>query len=136
MAKFGYLFLNQGEWDGEQIVSSDWVMTSIDDHVTIYGGTFSYGYQWWINSPSGYYCARGYQGQLIFVVPEEDLVVVFTSDMDDVVISTDAILETYVIPAVQDNIVPPGPDLMPAILLSSGIVGVAVVAVVCMLKRR
>ncbi|MFW9968184.1 MAG: serine hydrolase domain-containing protein [Candidatus Thorarchaeota archaeon] len=136
MAKFGYLFLNQGEWDGEQIVSPDWIATSTDSHVTIYGGTFSYGYQWWINSPSGYYSARGYQGQLIFVVPEEDLVVVFTSDMDEVVISTDAILETYIIPAVQDNIAPPKPDLIPAILVSSGIIGIAVVAVVYMLKRR
>lgn len=136
MAKFGYLFLNQGEWDGEQIVSPDWVATSTDSHVPIYGGTFSYGYQWWINSPSGYYSARGYQGQLIFVVPEDDIVVVFTSDMDDVVISTDAILSTYIIPAVQDNIAPLKPDLILAILLSSGIIGIAIAVVVYMLKRR
>ncbi|MFW9847093.1 MAG: serine hydrolase domain-containing protein [Candidatus Thorarchaeota archaeon] len=129
MAKFGYLFLNNGEWDGEQIVPSNWVTTSSDSHVTIYGGTFSYGYQWWINEPGGYYCARGYQGQLIFVVPDEDLIVVFTSDMDDIVISTDAILSTYVIPAVQDNIPITGPDLIPAILVSSGIIGTAIVAV-------
>lgn len=138
MAKFGYLYLNNGTWDGEQIVSSDWVATSTNEHVTIYGGTFSYGYQWWINSPSDYYCARGYQGQYIFVVPEEDLVVVFSSDMDDIYISMDFLVTDYIVPAVQDDIVPNGSDLLPAVLLSVGIVGSAVfvVLVAYTLKRR
>jgi CubicO group peptidase (beta-lactamase class C family) len=138
MAKFGYLYLNNGTWDGEQIVSSDWVATSTNEHVTIYGGTFSYGYQWWINSPSDYYCARGYQGQYIFVVPEEDLVVVFSSDMDDIYISMDFLVTDYIVPAVQDDIVPNDSDLLPAVLLSVGIVGSAVfvVLVAYTLKRR
>ncbi|MFW9802010.1 MAG: serine hydrolase domain-containing protein [Candidatus Thorarchaeota archaeon] len=138
MAKFGYLYLNNGIWDGDQIVSSDWVATSRYEHVPIYGGTFSYGYQWWINSPSGYYCARGYQGQFIFVVPEEDLVVVFSSDMDDIYISTDYLVTDYIVPAVQDDIVPHGSDLLSAVLVSVGIVGSAVflVLVAYTLKRR
>ncbi|MFW9886824.1 MAG: serine hydrolase domain-containing protein [Candidatus Thorarchaeota archaeon] len=138
MAKFGYLYLNNGMWDGEQIVSSDWVATSTNEHVTIYGGTLSYGYQWWINSPSDYYCARGYQGQYIFVVPDEDLVVVFSSDMDDIYISMDYIVTDYIVPAVQDNVVPNGSDLLPVVFLSFGIVGSAffVVLVANTLKRR
>jgi CubicO group peptidase (beta-lactamase class C family) len=137
MAKFGYLFLNQGEWDGTQIISSEWVTTSTADHVAP-SATVSYGYQWWVSPSYGYYSARGYQGQFIFVVPDEDLVVVFTSDMNDIYISTDVILSSYVIPAVQDEIVPAESGLLPAILLSSGIVGVAVVAVLVAyaLKRR
>ena len=137
MAKFGYLFLNQGEWDGEQIVSSDWVTTSTAAHVAPYT-TVSYGYQWWVNPDNIYYSARGYQGQFIFVVPEEDLVVVFTSDMDDIYISTDYIVTNYVIPAVQDIIIPEGPEIIPALMLSGGIVGSAVVIVLVAyaLKRR
>jgi CubicO group peptidase (beta-lactamase class C family) len=113
-------------------------MTSTDAHVTIYGGTVSYGYQWWVNQESGYYSARGYQGQYIFVVPEEDLIVVFSSDMDDIYISTDYILTDYVIPAVRDDVGPSGLEFLPAVILSSGIVGVAVVTVLgaYWLKRR
>ncbi|MHA2067561.1 MAG: serine hydrolase domain-containing protein, partial [Candidatus Thorarchaeota archaeon] len=137
MAKFGYLFLNQGEWDGAQLISSDWVARSAAIHATPYV-TLNYGYQWWVSPDNVYYSARGYQGQYIYVVPEEDLVVVFTSDMDDIYISTDYIVTDYIIPAVQDTILPTGFDLLPTIILSSGIVGAAVLAVLVayVLKRR
>ncbi|MFW9768310.1 MAG: serine hydrolase domain-containing protein [Candidatus Thorarchaeota archaeon] len=79
MAKFGLLFLNNGTWDGQQIVSADWVNRSTHGPATPYGGT-SYGFQWWINTYQNWYSARGYNGQLIYVVPEHDVIVVFSSD--------------------------------------------------------
>ena len=98
MAKIGYLFLNRGQWDGTQIVSEEWVEEATTKHVdaTIMDG---YGYQWWV-SGNGYYSAVGHMGQFIHVVPDLDLVAVFTSrnevDFDRIL----ALLETYVIPAV------------------------------------
>ena len=98
MAKIGYLFLNGGGWNGTQIVPEGWVEEATRKHVdaTIMDG---YGYQWWV-SGKGYYSAVGHMGQFIHVVPDLDLVVVFTSrteaDFDRIL----SLLERYVIPAV------------------------------------
>jgi CubicO group peptidase (beta-lactamase class C family) len=98
MAKIGYLFLNKGQWDGAQIVPEAWVEEATRKHVdaTIMDG---YGYQWWV-SGKGYYSAVGHKGQFIHVVPDLDLVVVFTSrteaDFDRIL----SLLERYVVIAV------------------------------------
>jgi CubicO group peptidase (beta-lactamase class C family) len=81
MAKIGYLYLNDGRWEGEQIVSSEWVKASTSEYVsaTLEDG---YGYQWWIDD-SGMYLALGYSGQFIFVIPDKAMVVVFTSSLEE-----------------------------------------------------
>jgi CubicO group peptidase (beta-lactamase class C family) len=50
----------------------------------IAAGTLSdgYGYQWWVDD-GGYHMAIDYEGQFIYVVPEKDMVVVFTSELDE-----------------------------------------------------
>jgi len=98
MAKIGFLFLNGGEWDGEQIVPREWVEAATRKHVdaTMVDG---YGYQWWVDS-DGYYLALGYQGQFIFVVPSLDLVVVFTGGSPETFDFTLPLIEDYIIPAV------------------------------------
>ncbi|MCD4803666.1 MAG: beta-lactamase family protein [Anaerolineales bacterium] len=98
MAKIGYLYLNGGEWDGEQIVPTTWVEDSTRKYIsaTLEDG---YGYQWWVDN-SGVYLALGYAGQFIFVVPEKELVVVFTSDLSDSDFYTPQnLLNDYIIPA-------------------------------------
>jgi len=99
MAKIGYLFLNGGEWDGEQIVSRDWVEDATSVH--FHAGTLldDYGFQWWV-SPHGYYSAIGYKGQFIHVVPDLDLVVVTTGHVEEDFDRIQSLLEAYVIPAV------------------------------------
>ncbi len=79
-AKFGLLFARGGEWDGEQIVSSEWVDESTSKRASDYPG---YAYQWWtvdVNPesklPRDYYKASGLNEQRIYVVPSLDLVVV------------------------------------------------------------
>ena len=100
MAKFGYLFLHGGEWDGEQVVSSEWVEEATTKHIdaNIYPG---YGYQWWVH-PDGYYSGVGYKGQFIHVVPDLDLIMVTTSSNENDFNRILALLEDYVIPAVVD----------------------------------
>jgi CubicO group peptidase (beta-lactamase class C family) len=79
MAKIGHLYVSDGLWNNEQIVSSSWVRASTRKYInaTLQEG---YGYHWWVDD-SGIYMALGYGGQYIIVVPEEDLVVVFVSDL-------------------------------------------------------
>ncbi len=78
MAKIGYLYLRGGEWDGNQVVSQQWVEASIAPHVSVGGTIDDYGYQWWVFDPLDYAYAQGHGGQHILIAPNHDLVVVYT----------------------------------------------------------
>jgi CubicO group peptidase (beta-lactamase class C family) len=93
MAKIGWLYLNHGRWDTRQIVSANWVTAST--HGQTDATPFPrYGYQWWSATASSwrqdlqstvdvdYAFAAGFQGQYIFVVPSQHLVVVFTGKLE------------------------------------------------------
>jgi CubicO group peptidase (beta-lactamase class C family) len=82
LARFGLLFLNDGEWDGTQIIPSEWVRDSTRSYSkTSVGG---YGYMWWTVSGQlgelGVYAALGYGGHAIYVVPAARLVFVHRVD--------------------------------------------------------
>ena len=81
MAKFGLLYLQNGIWDGEQIVPADYVAASGESHFYFEPET-GYGYQWWTAPELGFYFALGVGGQLISVFPEFDMVVVITAELD------------------------------------------------------
>lgn len=119
MARFGYLYLKRGAWDGRRIISAAWINASTMEHISTgrqaYAGN-NYGYQWWLGwmqSP-GSYVASGYGGQYIFVIPEKNLVLVFTGELsiaryEDVLPKT--LAETYILPAVQsENPLPANPE--------------------------
>jgi len=99
MAKLGYLYLHDGVWEGRQIVSSAWVKAAIEKH-TPTDGPLGYGYQWWTYPRWGAYAALGRYGQMIFVVPDLDLIVVTTAAAG----GHDAIfglIDQYIVPAAQ-----------------------------------
>ena len=78
MAKIGYLYLNDGVWDGRQLISSAWVDDSKPNHVKFRDGG-GYGYLWWDPGHTpGFYEAVGRGGQRICVWPEKRFVIVFT----------------------------------------------------------
>ena len=86
MARFGDLFLNAGRWNGEQIVSRDWVRESTRRHSD--GGPpldCPYGYMWWVSEFCGYraFHAAGYGGQVLAVFPDLRMVVSMTADEDE-----------------------------------------------------
>lgn len=97
MARFGYLYINGGQWDGQQIVSKQWVADSVLPH------TPGYGYQWWVRDVNGVraFSAIGQGGQHIFCVPDQDLVVVVASRMGSRWRERWPLLEEFVIPAVE-----------------------------------
>ncbi len=74
-AKLGRLYLNKGNWNGEQIVSEKWVeeSTKLD---TANGSAPYYQYQWWIPNKDGAFMAEGILGQFIYVYPKKNLIIV------------------------------------------------------------
>lgn len=74
-AKFGRLYLHNGNWDGRQLVPEEWVHESTKIDATE-GSWKWYQYQWWLMSEEGDYCAQGHLGQFIYIHPKKDLVVV------------------------------------------------------------
>lgn len=77
MAKFGQLLLNQGKWEGEQLVSAQWIneMTKKQIETEQKG---AYGYQTWPCNYPNAYRADGAYGQYIIVAPNEDMVFAIT----------------------------------------------------------
>ncbi len=100
MAKLGYLYLHNGVWEGKQIVSNQWVQEATKKRIDT-GGRLGYGYQWWIYDTHGAYAALGRYGQMIWVCPELDLVVVTTAQMDnhDPIFN---LIDNFIIPAVKE----------------------------------
>lgn len=81
--KLGQLYLGGGTWNGRRVVSQRWVERSTAQHATMEPGR-TYGYTWWRHEfrvgdhVYSEYEAGGNGGQLVMVIPELDLVVMFT----------------------------------------------------------
>ena len=106
MARIGLMCLNEGKWRGRQVVSEEWVETSTSALIerTFFGMfLFNYGYLWWV-TPDKYYQAFGAFTQRIIVIPEYDIVVVFTAnDPGDLIWSgpvDSGLIDDFIIPAV------------------------------------
>ena len=118
MAKIGYLYLQGGQWDGQQIVPEQWIEDSTRKIIsaTLEDG---YGYQWWIDD-SGTYMALGYAGQFIFVVPEQELVVAFTSDLsEEDFYVPQVLLGEFIIPAAISSVPIPANPVAESLLQDS-----------------
>ena len=81
LAKFGYLYLNNGNWNGEQILPENWVKLNTEKYFNTLWPALKYGYQWWL-IPYGEnqitMLASGLGGQRMLVIPELNIVAVFT----------------------------------------------------------
>jgi Beta-lactamase len=82
LAKIGLLYLNDGLWKGQRLLSSEWIKESLTPRIDA-GEGFQYGYQWWLlphGEPSRLaWAARGMGGQRLLVFPEDQLIVVSTA---------------------------------------------------------
>jgi len=138
-AKFGYLMLNNGTWNGTQIVSQNWVENATKVFIeTGWGSSYEqFGYQWWIWPGQGIYSAHGHYEQALYIIPEQDMVIVFTGDVpDDTFYPADYIVTRYILPAAGVAYTEPleiGLDE----LVVLGIIGiVALVLIRYVMKRR
>ena len=92
MARFGLLFMREGQWQEQQIVSADWIRESTASY-SRRGKDGGYGYMWWTGVKNGLlpnvnirehsYYASGWGGQRVFVLPYRKLVVVHRVNTDD-----------------------------------------------------
>ncbi|EPJ92915.1 serine hydrolase domain-containing protein [Pseudomonas psychrophila] len=101
LLKFGVLHLQQGSWEGQQLLSKEWVAEATRGHVDdVWMGAFDgkrylgrdesddagisrregYGYQWWMTLHGGYY-ASGVFGQQCIVLPQHSVVIAFTAGL-------------------------------------------------------
>jgi CubicO group peptidase (beta-lactamase class C family) len=80
MAKIGYLWLNQGRWEGRQIVPTEWMQAATQTHLHPDWGSGEYGYGLWVYPQRNpiVYEALGRGGQRISVTPAKNVIVVFT----------------------------------------------------------
>ncbi|MCH8530931.1 MAG: beta-lactamase family protein [Saccharospirillum sp.] len=86
--RFGRLYLQGGQRNGQPIIPQDWIQQSLNPTAAhLQPGdnpdsswTFGYGYQWWLpEEPQGDFLAIGVWGQYIYVHPEHEVVIVKTS---------------------------------------------------------
>jgi CubicO group peptidase (beta-lactamase class C family) len=102
MAKFGELYLNDGDWQGRQLISPEWIARSTCPRVRTShpAGLFGmYGYCWWVAGPSDelshsgiegqVYSAVGLGGNFLTVLPALDTVVTVVTDATAVPPSND-----------------------------------------------
>ena len=98
--RFGQLYLDKGNWNGEQIFNSNWV-----DYITTptLHSDGEYGAHFWLNAegkypdvPKDLFSCNGYQGQHVFVIPSKDLVVVRTGLAEEPEFDTNKILSAIV----------------------------------------
>ena len=110
MVKFGQLYLDDGVWNGQQILTPEWVADSLARAVLLnWDNTSGYGYQWWLGEfisqgrQYEFYSTRGYGGQFIFVVPELELVVAFQArnyGNDTLYALPFQLMEDHILPAI------------------------------------
>jgi len=107
LAKFGYLYLNGGRWDTTQVVPAGYVRASLQPHsrphlLGEYG--YGYGYGWWTTRVDAHesFFAAGLGGQRVQVIPDLDLVVVITGDVQQQRYDAEYLINETVIPAVTD----------------------------------
>src|SRR5699024_7843853 len=80
-ARFGQMFLQKGEWHGQQVVPEAWVLESTAPSSPTKEGSIQYGYQWWVpaDAEEGEYFARGIYGQYVYVNTANNVVIAMTA---------------------------------------------------------
>jgi len=112
LAKFGQLFIDDGNWQGQQLISPAWIADSVVRRVDLSASfTYSdgYGFQWWMNNftHNGQdveaYVTAGYGGQYMFCIPNLNLIVAFTGhnyDNSDGVRNLFTMMQDFILPSI------------------------------------
>jgi CubicO group peptidase (beta-lactamase class C family) len=84
MTKLGLLYLASGAWNGQRVLSADWVRKSFTAHTKMpaRGGAADYGYYFWLYPERKLFEAWGGAGQRIGMFPELGVVVVMTASIE------------------------------------------------------
>jgi len=112
MAKFGLLYLNKGKWEDKQIISSKWINESTQPNNDKLIEDIGNGYLW-STSFGGVYYASGHLGQFIYVVPDQNLVSVFTGNIEGKNLSiSEELRKKYIWESIASSEpLPPNPEM-------------------------
>jgi CubicO group peptidase (beta-lactamase class C family) len=82
LAKIYYLCLNGGKWNGQQLITPEWIKASVTPAISIRQDV-KYGYKWWLfaygdNNSKWAWTGSGFGGQWPIIIPEYNIVAVFT----------------------------------------------------------
>ena len=117
MARFGFLYMNDGKLDGNQIVPELWIEESLQNYNGneipdwYYTVEMGYGYYWWLGSIHDYrfFLAAGHGGQIIMNIPDLDMILVTTSESEVSWARSDeqygiilSIISNYIFPAIEN----------------------------------
>lgn len=109
LARLGELYLEGGTWNGRRIVSQEWIRESVRPRIAASEDTW-YGYHWWIPA-GGSYAARGFGDQILWVLPEEEMVIVMTGGAARSL--AQPLADLFILPAVQGpGPLPPNPEAL------------------------
>jgi len=98
LARIAYLYLNEGNWNDEQVISAEWVKASLADHIPDVG----FGYLWWLD-PAGFF-TWGHRGQALFVIPQLDLMVLMDGGItDNDQLTMEVLMRSLIIPAISEQ---------------------------------
>ena len=102
MAKLAFLYLNNGMWDGKQLIPAHWVADSTTQHLQKEDGS-GYGYLWTVYPRDDHYAALGLGGQQIHVYPTKNLIVIVTASLESFAEAPEIekMLREYIRPAIQ-----------------------------------
>ncbi|MFX0209621.1 MAG: serine hydrolase domain-containing protein [Candidatus Hodarchaeota archaeon] len=104
MTKIGYLFLNNGTWNGNQLVPVEWVQEST--HQFLIDQQYGYGFQWWSAPPLNLFFATGGGGQYIIIKPDVNLVVAITASkyIEDHFYVFREVFKSYILDSLESEI--------------------------------
>ena len=113
IARFGQLYLQQGQGQGQQLIPSAWVAQATAKQVENGNDPHSdwaqgYGFQFWRCQPPGVYRGDGAFGQYCVVMPEQDAVLAMTGGVTDMQIPLQLVWE-HLLPAMQPAALPANP---------------------------
>ena len=107
MAKFGLMYLNDGQWQHKRVVPAEWIATSTSKHSVVQG--VNYGYFWWLKylDADGIryngIAAQGNGGQKTYIFKQQNMVVVITGGNYNTQSPSDQLIKKYILPAFNKN---------------------------------
>lgn len=107
LARFGWMLLDGGRWEGQQVVPEQWIETATRRQTVATSGFTpgeAYGYHCWIPRFGGF-ATHGYLGRHMYVLPQQRLLTVITGELlppEEADARLDALVERYVVPAVRE----------------------------------
>ncbi|MFW9770242.1 MAG: serine hydrolase domain-containing protein [Candidatus Thorarchaeota archaeon] len=133
MTKLGLLYLNNGTWNGREIMTEEYVTQSSTPYVNADLLAPEYGYQWWVDSEQGVFSAMGSEGQYIHVVPDYSIVMSMTASFDNMEEDINEEILEYVLNSIFEG---PEPNDEPFIPIISIAVVVLVAAIGFLYRQR